>query len=215
MTTPSENLPQDPTTGHEYDGIQEFDNPTPPWWTYIFIASCIYAVCYLAYYHMGDMSLSVAEDYQVNYNQNIRTQYEAVGELTADRETMLKLMAEPGFLEMGQAVYAGNCVSCHGPDGGGVKGIGPNMHDDHYKNVRVLTDVIHVVQAGAADGMMPAWENRLNSNDIILVSAYVASLRGSAVANGKEPEGEVIPPWDAEDGAAPTVTSDTEAAPTE
>lgn len=187
-------IPDDPYTGHEYDGIQEFDNPTPPWWTYIFWASVAWAVLYMVYYHVGVTSYSVADHYSANYARNIQTQYAAVGVLEPTRATLVRMMGEPGFLDMGQSVYRANCVTCHGPEGGG--GVGPNLHDDFYKNVRQVEDFLQVITHGAANGAMPAWENRLNQNDIVLVAAYVASLRGQPVAGGAAPEGEAIAPFD-------------------
>ena len=37
-------------TGHEYDGISEYDNPTPSWWHLIFLASVVFSVFYFTYY---------------------------------------------------------------------------------------------------------------------------------------------------------------------
>ena len=34
-----EGAPDDPLTGHDYDGIQEYDNPLPGWWKWLFVAS--------------------------------------------------------------------------------------------------------------------------------------------------------------------------------
>ena len=34
------------TTGHEWDGIKELDNPLPRWWLYVFWASIIVAIVY-------------------------------------------------------------------------------------------------------------------------------------------------------------------------
>ena len=36
-----EGAPDDPLTGHDYDGIQEYDNPLPGWWKWLFIASIL------------------------------------------------------------------------------------------------------------------------------------------------------------------------------
>ena len=38
---------------HNYDGIRELDNSLPPWWKYLFYASCIWAVIYLI--HLFDL----------------------------------------------------------------------------------------------------------------------------------------------------------------
>ncbi|MEY3292584.1 MAG: hypothetical protein RJB12_355, partial [Pseudomonadota bacterium] len=34
------------TTGHEWDGIRELDNPLPRWWLWIFYGCIIFAVVY-------------------------------------------------------------------------------------------------------------------------------------------------------------------------
>ena len=39
-------LKDDGTTGHTYDGIQEYDKPLPKWWVVIFVGSLIWGVAY-------------------------------------------------------------------------------------------------------------------------------------------------------------------------
>jgi len=51
-------------------------------------------------------------------------------------------------------VYKTHCKSCHAADGSGL--VGPNLTDDHYKNVKQLIDVARVIENGAANGSMPA-----------------------------------------------------------
>ena len=34
------------TTGHEWDGIKELDNPLPRWWVWVFYASIVWSVIY-------------------------------------------------------------------------------------------------------------------------------------------------------------------------
>ena len=45
-----EQQPADKTTGHEYDGIQEYDNPLPAWWFYMFVLTIVWGVGYLIIY---------------------------------------------------------------------------------------------------------------------------------------------------------------------
>jgi len=53
-----------------------------------------------------------------------------------------------------------------------------------------------VIKEGAKAGAMPAWGNRLHPNEIVLVSSYIASLKGTRAPGGKAPEGEQIAgPW--------------------
>jgi cytochrome c oxidase cbb3-type subunit 3 len=124
---------------------------------------------------------------------NLQLQFAEIGELTADRENVVKFLYEENWLQVGKVVFKTHCVSCHGKDGGGL--VGPNLCDDSYKNVKDIGDILTVLQKGANAGAMPAWSNRLSTNEIVLASSYVASLRGSSPAIAKPAEGRVIDPW--------------------
>ena len=105
-------------------------------------------------------------------------------------------MNDKKWLAAGRSAYKANCVSCHGQNGEG--NIGPNLTDDHWKNVKTIEDLYKVIDEGAANGSMPAWRNRLTHiNTRILTAAYVASLRGSLAGGGKAAEGNKIAPWPA------------------
>lgn len=38
------------TTGHEWDGIEEWNNPLPKWWLYVFYACIVWAIGYWIVY---------------------------------------------------------------------------------------------------------------------------------------------------------------------
>ncbi|MGI9472984.1 MAG: cbb3-type cytochrome c oxidase N-terminal domain-containing protein [Rubripirellula sp.] len=190
-----EGAPDDPLTGHDYDGIQEYDNPLPGWWKWLFIASILFTPPYFWFYHNGAEGRTLSDRYDRELAANLKLQFAEIGELTADRETVVKYLYEDSWLRIGKAVFKSNCVSCHGREGVGL--VGPNLRDDHYKNVKDIADILKVLENGANAGAMPAWKNRLSTNEIVLVSSYVASLRGSEDGNGKPPEGNEISPWPA------------------
>jgi cytochrome c oxidase cbb3-type subunit 3 len=187
-------LPNDELTGHSYDGIQEFDNPLPGWWKWLFVASIVMSPPYWAYYHFGTEGRAVTDQYEMALADNARLQFAEVGELNGDAATLVKYMNEKSWLSFGKSVYQTNCISCHKADGSGL--VGPNLTDDHYKNVKQIEDIVNVIINGAGGAAMPAWKNRLSQNEIVLVSAYVASLRGQPTGSSARPaEGNVIPPW--------------------
>lgn len=186
-------VPDDPLTGHNYDGIQEFDNPLPGWWKWLFIATIVFAPPYFMIYHGGAEGRTMSDRYDRALAANLRLQFAEIGELQPNRETVVEYLYKPNWLQVGKTVFKANCVSCHGRDGGGL--IGPNLCDEHYKNVKDIGGLLTVLQNGANAGAMPAWKNRLTVNELILTASYVASLRGTEPATAKAPEGNVIAPW--------------------
>lgn len=184
----------DPLTDHAYDGIQEYDNPMPGWWKWTFIGSIVFSVFYAMYFHIGAPGRSMLDEYDTALAKNTRLQFKEIGDLKPDAATILTYMNKDNWLRVGQVVYKTNCVSCHGRKGEGV--VGPNLTDEVYKNVRSVEDIARVINQGAANGAMPAWANRLHQNEVVMVAAYVASLRGTN-ETGKGPEGNAIDPWPA------------------
>lgn len=196
-----------PLTDHSYDGIQEYDNPMPGWWVWLFVATVIFSGVYWLYFETGVEGRSIFAEYDRHQSKIMTVKFGEIGDLSADEATIAKYMRDPKWLAVGKATYNANCVSCHGIDGGG--GIGPNLTDDHWKGVRHLDDIARIIQNGAANGAMPAWGSRFNHpNVVVLTSAYVASLRGTSPSSPKAPEGSVISPWP----AAPAEIKSTDAA---
>ena len=192
-TSLPEGAPDDPLTGHDYDGIQEYDNPLPGWWKWLFIASILFTPPYFFFYHNGAEGRSVSDQYDRALAANLQLQFAEIGELTMDRENVVKFLYKDSWLQVGKIVFKSNCVSCHRKDGGGL--VGPNLCDQEYKNVKDIGDILRVIEKGANAGAMPAWKNRLSTNEMVLVASYVASMRGTEVVDGKAPEGRAIPPW--------------------
>lgn len=181
-------------TNHSYDGIQEYDNPLPGWWKFLFWVAILFSPLYYFYMHSGMEGRSIHDQYNNHMASIFELRFSEIGELTADRETILKYMNdEPDWLAVGKVVYQTNCVSCHAANGGGL--VGPNLTDDYWKNVRNVEDIARIIDEGAANGAMPAWKNRLSHpNQTVLTAAYVASLRNNPV-DGKAPEGNKIEAW--------------------
>jgi len=179
-------------TNHVYDGIQEYDNPTPGWWTWIFVASIVFSGIYwiTSTLAMGDFSANAYFDRAM-----VADMKKSLGEkpLPADAPTLLKLAKSEDMRAIGAGIYATNCASCHGKDGAGVTG--PNMTDEYYINVTKLEDIVDIIKNGRNNGAMPAWSNRLQPNEIVVVSAYMASLRGQNKPSPRPHEGKQIAPW--------------------
>lgn len=182
-----------PKTDHAYDGIEEYDNPLPGWWKWLFIVTIVFSPLYWVYYHSGAEGRSVADSYSIALAENTRLQFAEIGDLKIDEVTIAKFMGKESWVKVGESVFRANCVSCHGRDGEGK--VGPNLTDDAFKNIASLGDIGKVISNGAGNGAMPKWSNRLHINEIVMVSAYVANMRGQNVEGGRAPEGRSIAPW--------------------
>lgn len=185
---------------HEYDGIREYDNPTPGWWHMIFWASIVFSFFYFAFFHFSELAWSPEGQWHRARTGYFQKLFGELGELSPDEPTILSMMGDEKWMAVGGSVYAANCAQCHAQDGGGING--PNLTDDHYIAVRSLSDIYATVTEGRVSKGMPAWEKRLQLNERILVSAYVASLRGRPAASPRAAEGEAIPAWGASSEAA-------------
>lgn len=186
---------------HEYDGIQEFDNPTPGWWYMIFWACVFFSIFYYVFFTFSPASWTNADWYNSTVAANLRLQFAEIGTLTPDEPTLLKYMNDEKWLTVGKTVYVTQCQSCHAAEGKGL--VGPAFTDNYYKNVKTITDIAKVVAEGANNGAMPPWGKRLHPNELVLVSSYVASLRAKQEP-GMRIDGDVeIPPWPAAPAAAP------------
>lgn len=174
--------------GHEYDGIQEYDNPTPGWWIWLFIATFIFAIFYYAYYELGTgpTIISLYEEAKASESQ--------FGDLQEDAASLVSYMENEKMMSYAKSAYATYCITCHGPNGEGTA-VGPNMTDNHYKNVKSIEEIPDVIRNGANNNLMPAWRTALDDNQIIVMSAYMASLRGKNLTGPRPAEGEEIPPW--------------------
>lgn len=180
-------------TDHSYDGIREYDNPLPGWWSFLFWLFIVFAPIYFAFFHFGGEGRSIEDAYQREMARIFELQFAGMDDLLPDQETLLKYMEDPQGLAIGEMVYKANCQSCHGADGGGV--VGPNLTDQNWKNVRNIEGIATVISEGANNGAMPAWKNRLgHPNFIVLTAAYVASLQSKPASNpaARGPEGDIV-----------------------
>jgi hypothetical protein len=54
---------------HDFDGIRELDNRVPPWFSWLFYVTIIFAVIYLLNYHVFQASPLQDEEYQMQVKE--------------------------------------------------------------------------------------------------------------------------------------------------
>ncbi|WP_214070107.1 cbb3-type cytochrome c oxidase N-terminal domain-containing protein [Mucilaginibacter sp. dw_454] len=173
---------------HDYDGIQELDNPIPAWFMYLFYITIIFAVGYLLNYHVFHTGQLQYEEYKTEMVQAdaAKKLYLSKAANQVDENTV-KLVKDPAVLAAGQAVFKQNCVACHGDHAQGM--VGPNLTDDFWLHGHKVNDLFKTVKYGVLAKGMPTWEKVLSPGQISAVVNYVKSLHGTNPANPKAPQG--------------------------
>lgn len=168
------------------DGIEEYDNPMPSWWTWMFLGCIAFGVTYLLWVHgFGwnsidhELSQAVLDHEAFVKEQNDSPKAEGQAPKSLDDKT---LIAE------GQTIFQANCVACHGSVGEG--GVGPNLTDNFWLHGGKPENVLKVIAEGVPAKGMLSWQPILGTHKVAAAAAYVLSLKGTKPQNAKAPQGE-------------------------
>lgn len=198
------------TTGHEWDGIRELNNPLPRWWLWTFYACCIWALAYwivmpawplisshtegfLGYSSRAQLAKSVerARDAQSVYLDRIDAA--SLEQIAADQELLDFALAG------GRSAFAVNCSQCHGSGAAGFVGY-PNLNDDDWIWGGDLDAISHTIHFGIRSdhdetrfNEMPAYgrDELLTREEIDDVAEYVLSLSNNGSDAVAAARGEV------------------------
>jgi len=171
--------PENRTTGHVYDGIEEFDNPLPKWWFQMFIVTMLFAVAYLALYpglgswqgFLGWTSVNQLEAQQEKALEQHQLSYGVYSQMSVEA-----LADEPRAIKMASRIFSNNCAVCHGADGSGSLGF-PNLTDNDWLYGGSPENIKETLVNGR-QAAMPAWSSLLGEKGIAQVADYVLSLSG-------------------------------------
>jgi len=161
--------------------LQEYNNPLPRWWMYMFWITIIFAIAYLAMYpgfgnNQGKLGWSSGGQWQAEQ----KAAAEKYGPIFAKFRTM-DLNAVAGDKEanaMGQRLFLTYCAQCHGADAKGAKGF-PNLTDSDWL-YGGEPETIRTTLLGGRQGMMPPFGPALGADGTKDVANYVRSLSGLA-----------------------------------
>ncbi len=201
-----------PTTGHSWDGIQEFDNPMPRWWLWTFYACIVWAIGYtiaypawpgissatagyLGFSTRGQVAEAIAEVETKLAPMNDKLASVELASIASDEE--LKSYA----ISSGAAVFKTWCAQCHGSGAAGAKGY-PNLLDDDWlwggDMEAIHYTITHGIRNNDSDEArateMPAFgrDELLEKPQLEAVVNYVMSLSGTPQDAGKVEEGAVV-----------------------
>lgn len=179
--------------GHKYDGIREYDNPMPGWWVGIFVLTIVFSVVYYVGIEFFDFVDTYEDDLAQSQAElaSIREAYAASGPaFETDASALAAYASDPAMAEAGAGPYATYCASCHGAAGEGL--IGPNLTDDYWIHGGTDVAIYEVLRVGVPAKGMPPWEAVLSEQDRASLVAFIRSVHGTAPANAKEAEGELV-----------------------
>jgi cytochrome c oxidase cbb3-type subunit 3 len=173
---------------HDYDGIQELDNPIPAWFMYLFYGTIIFAAGYLLNYHVFKTGQLQYAEYRTEMAQaDIAKKLFLSKAANRVDENTVKLVHDPTVIASGQAVFKTTCAPCHGEHAQG--NVGPNLTDDYWLHGGKINDLFKTIKYGVLAKGMPTWEKQLTPKQISDVANYIKSLHGSNPAGAKEPQG--------------------------
>ncbi|MEL6677967.1 MAG: cytochrome-c oxidase, cbb3-type subunit III [Pseudomonadota bacterium] len=185
-----------PTTGHEWDGIREYDKPMPRWWLWTFYACVIWGLGYTVFYpawplingatpgvlgysSREEVATAIARAEEANAALDARIVEVPLTEIGADPE--LARYARAG----GGAVFRTYCSQCHGSGAAGAVGY-PNLLDDDWLWGGDIENIYLTIAHGIRDeddldsrySEMPAFGDILDRNEIAAVVQHVRALSG-------------------------------------
>jgi cytochrome c oxidase cbb3-type subunit 3 len=177
--------------GHDFDGIEELDNPTPPWWRWGFVISLVFALCYLWIYEISGTGKNQYQElaYHTAEAEEAVRIYLANSANNVDEHTVTYLDDEAN-LAAGKAIFVQICGACHAPDGGGNE-VGPNLTDDYWLHGGSIQNIFKTIKYGVPEKGMKSWQDDYSPKEIAQLASYVKSLKGSTPAQPKAPQGEL------------------------
>jgi len=179
--------------GHVWDeNLQEYNNPLPRWWMWLFWITLVFSVAYLILYPgLGSFPGVLHWSSAGQYDQEMARAKERFEPIFAKYAAMdiKAVAADPQAKEMGQRLFLNYCAQCHASDGRGGRGF-PNLTDNDWLYGGDPQILVTTIENGRS-GVMPPWP-QLGDEGIKNVAHYVMSLSGRTHDNVRASQGKEI-----------------------
>jgi cytochrome c oxidase cbb3-type subunit 3 len=184
-------------TGHTWDGdLQEYNNPLPRWWLWLFYITLVFAFVYLALYPgLGNFKgLYGWSSHGSQYKHEMQAAEKKYGPIYRQfaAVSVADLASQPQYAEaraMGKRLFLTYCMQCHGSDARGSRGF-PNLTDNDWLYGSSGEQITASITNGR-HGVMPAHAH-LGTEAIDNVANYVMSLSGGQVEPAKAAAGKQV-----------------------
>jgi cytochrome c oxidase cbb3-type subunit 3 len=179
--------------GHVWDeNLEEYNNPLPQWWMWLFYITIVFGLVYLALYpglgsFPGILKWSSHSQYDAEQSA-ARAKFEPIYAKYAAM-SIPEVAADPQAREIGQRLFLNYCAQCHASDARGGKGF-PNLTDNDWLYGGDPDTIVATITNGRS-GIMPAWGKVVGDEGVGNLAQYVKSLSGKTydtirASHGKE-----------------------------
>lgn len=184
------------TTGHEWDGIKELNNPLPRWWLWTFYLCILFAIGYVIAYpafpglhgaSKGLLGWSSRADIRQELSAAEQANSEIVAKIRAAKITdiLANEKLRTFAVAAGASTFKVRCATCHGSGAQGSPGF-PNLNDNSWLWGGKAEDILQTITHGIRDAsdknartsQMPAFghDKLLTSDQILAVANYVRQI---------------------------------------
>jgi cytochrome c oxidase cbb3-type subunit 3 len=167
--------------GHKWDGdLEEWNNPAPKWWLYLYFITIGWAVLYLiAFPGLGSYKGMLGWSQEAQYEQEMQEAAARYEPIYANLAAMdfADLVEQPDALKLGRSLYASYCTTCHGSDARGAVGY-PNLTDGDWlwgNSEQAIVSTIMNGRMAAMPVLAPALGGEQGIRNMV---SYVRSLSG-------------------------------------
>lgn len=170
------------TTGHVWDEtLEEYSNPLPNWWRWLFYLTVVFALVYVVLYPgLGNLAGKFEWSMRGDYDKEMKRADELYGpQFNRFLKMDIKAVAaDPQAREMGQRLFVTYCATCHGSDAKGTRGF-PNLADRDWLWGGTPEKIKETIVNGR-DAVMPPKGTKpdMDGEQIKDVVAYMRSLSG-------------------------------------
>ncbi|EGY51557.1 cytochrome-c oxidase, cbb3-type subunit III [Neisseria shayeganii] len=188
------------TMGHEWDGIEEYNNPLPRWWFFLFILTVLFSIGYLIVYPgMGDFKGvgfgGQAWTSQSQYESEVKAANEKFAPVYAKFANMPveEVAKDADAQRIGKHLFDTYCIQCHGSDAKGQRGF-PDLTDHDWLWGGSPDQIKESIAKGRV-GIMAAWGPQLGEEGVKNAAHYVLSLSNPGNPNldpGRVKRGEAV-----------------------
>ena len=196
------------TTGHDWDGISEYNVPAPRWWLIVWIICIIWAIIYWFFYPTWPIpsgntkgSLKWSKYSELQKAQKEIDDKKSVFIEQMNNSSLAEIQENERLLQFalntGKSAFQENCSACHGRGAQGGKGY-PNLNDDDWLWGGKISDIYKTLLYGIRANheqtrlnQMPSFglDKVLKRSEINDTIEYVLSLSNKANHNAN---GEAI-----------------------